>query len=122
MYSGGATGGGGGGRGQLPPYVFFLFVLLLVSSQRSVMAMMIPLPHYGNLCRKFFEVGKNVSESPPKQTPWRRPCVIYAYIILDLKMYIFLRTKYLKYHKILKEIAVLECENAKKFLSSLAYA
>ena len=45
---------------------------------------------------------------------------MYADVIWDLKIYMFLRQGIWSTNKILKEIAVLECENAKKILSSLA--
>ena len=64
--SGAATGGGGQ----------FFFVCL--SAQRSVIAMIIPLPQLWFFFFFFFFFLKNMSESPPpppKQTPWRRPCL-----------------------------------------------
>ena len=63
--------------------------------------------------------------------PWRMKgkCVdyvmytcMYEYVIWDLKMNVFLRQSIWSSNKILKEIAVLEYENVKKNLSSLAYS
>ena len=47
---------------------------------------------------------------------------MYTYVIGDLKMNVFLRQSIWSTNKILKEIAVLEYENVKNFLSSLAYS
>ena len=38
--------GGRGGGGQMPPYDFRFCLLFWLSAQRSVMAMIVPLPHY----------------------------------------------------------------------------
>ena len=89
----GAMGGGGGGQGgNCPPMICFC-----LSAQRSVMAMIIPLPHYDFFLfylfilfiffltlsdlfqgwRKLFwaraAVAIHFCPPPPKQTPWRRP-------------------------------------------------
>ena len=55
MYSGGATGV----AIAPPPHDYNLFSLS--AHQRSVMVMIVPLPHYDF----FFLGGKNVSDSPP---------------------------------------------------------
>ena len=59
--SGGARGGGGGAA---PPPVFFSFFfplflfLFCLSSQRSVMAMIVPLPHYEICVENFLKSEK----------------------------------------------------------------
>ena len=75
VYSGGATGGGGGAGGQFMIFdlffVLFLFCFVFcLSAQRSVIAMIIPLPRDEYFWWKIFEVEKkNVSGSPPPPPP-----------------------------------------------------
>ena len=64
--SGGARGVAGG-SGSCPPYDFpFPLFFFPLSAQRSVMAMIIPLPHSENVLKS---EKKNVSESPPPPHP-----------------------------------------------------
>ena len=53
----------GGGGALAPPMIFFP-----LSAQRSVMAMIIPLPHYENVCGKILKSGGGgggMCRSPP---------------------------------------------------------
>ena len=59
---GGAIGAGGGGANA--PYD----LLLLLSVQRSVLAMIVHVPHY--IFGQYFEVGKNVTEHCPQGYLW----------------------------------------------------
>ena len=69
-YTGTVAAPRGEGKGGGNP----LFLFFCLSAQRSVMAMIVPLPHYEILLEIFLKSEKkNVSESPPPPSAERRP-------------------------------------------------
>ena len=74
-------GGGRGGSCPPPPYDFryiyiYIFFFFFLSAQRSVMAMIIPLPHYEIIVENFLKLKKKKCvEVPPAERlfqGWRK--------------------------------------------------